>query len=185
MDRRVARTRATLQRALIALMLRKGYDAVTVEEICTEADIGRSTFYAHFTSKEDLKRSGLEDQLRGMVQGHPAASGSERDFGFVLPFLEHARDHVDLYRALVGKGGANTTLAMLTRIVSDMVREELAKSPPIAKGPARDMATAFIAGGFVSLVTRWLDDGARLPPERLDVVFRGLVVDGLAHLAEA
>jgi AcrR family transcriptional regulator len=56
MDRRAARTRRSLHQALISLILRKGYDAITVQEIIDEADIGRATFYAHYRGKEDLLR---------------------------------------------------------------------------------------------------------------------------------
>ena len=63
-DRRVARTRAMLHQALLSLILQKGYEATTVEDICEAANVGRSTFYAHYTSKDDLKRSGLESLRR-------------------------------------------------------------------------------------------------------------------------
>jgi len=66
-DRRVARTRAMLQKAHISLILEKGYEAITVEDICEEANVGRSTFYAHYTSKDDLRRSGLENLRRLLV----------------------------------------------------------------------------------------------------------------------
>src|SRR5262245_45123225 len=56
-DRRVARTRAMLHQALLALIMEKGYEAISVADICERADVGRSTFYAHFTGKDDLKRS--------------------------------------------------------------------------------------------------------------------------------
>jgi AcrR family transcriptional regulator len=59
-DRRVARTRAMLQQAHISLIQEKGYEATTIEDICDKANVGRSTFYAHYTSKDDLRRSGLE-----------------------------------------------------------------------------------------------------------------------------
>ena len=58
-DRRAARTRRALHGALISLILRKGYDAITVQEIIDEADVGRATFYAHYRGKEDLLRGGL------------------------------------------------------------------------------------------------------------------------------
>lgn len=53
-DRRVRRTRAALRKALVELVLDKGFQAVTVEEITERADIGRATFYAHYRDKEDL-----------------------------------------------------------------------------------------------------------------------------------
>ena len=59
-DRRVVRTRATLRQALHPLILKKGYEAVTIKDICDAANVGRSTFYAHFKSKDDLMRSHLE-----------------------------------------------------------------------------------------------------------------------------
>jgi len=59
-DRRVLRTRRALQHAFLRLITEKGYDAVSIQDICEAADVGRSTFYLHFASKDDLKRAGLE-----------------------------------------------------------------------------------------------------------------------------
>jgi AcrR family transcriptional regulator len=69
-DRRVARTRATLHQALMSLILKQGYEAITIRDICEAADVGRSTFYAHYTSKDDLMRSGLENLRRVLVDRH-------------------------------------------------------------------------------------------------------------------
>jgi AcrR family transcriptional regulator len=181
MDRRIARTRSMLQQALISLMTRKGYDAITVEEVCQEANIGRSTFYAHFTGKDHLKRSGLDDHLRAMLLEHQRAATLrplDGGFGFVLPFLEHARGHLDLYRALASKGGVTTTTAMLREIVTELVRNELARRPAPG-GLTSEVVTAFVVGGFMSLLTWWLDGGAHLAPAELDVMFRRLVLQGL------
>ena len=62
-DRRVARTRRALQHALHPLILKKGYEAVTIKDICDAANVGRSTFYAHYEGKDDLMRSQLERVL--------------------------------------------------------------------------------------------------------------------------
>src|SRR6266496_628935 len=66
-DRRVRRTRAALQQALIELLPRKSYEQITVEDICAAADIGRSTFYAHYRGKEDLQRAAIGDRLGNML----------------------------------------------------------------------------------------------------------------------
>jgi AcrR family transcriptional regulator len=57
MDRRAARTRRALHGALMSLILRKGHEAITVQDIVDEADVGRSTFYAHYAGKSQ----GFED----------------------------------------------------------------------------------------------------------------------------
>jgi AcrR family transcriptional regulator len=174
-DRRVARTLKALQHALLVLILRKGYDAVTVEDICREADIGRSTFYAHFSGKDALKRSGLDTHLRAALMAKPDGL-SKATFAFALPFFEHARAHLDLYRALVSKGGVATTLAMMREIVTDLVRKELARAP--VENAPREAVVQFLVGAFMSLLIWWLDGGARLSPQQLDAMFRRLASEG-------
>ena len=78
MDRRAARTRRSLHQALISLILRKGYDAITVQEIIDEADVGRATFYAHYRGKEDLLRGGFE-ALRAELKAARGTASSKQD----------------------------------------------------------------------------------------------------------
>src|SRR5262249_1876067 len=129
-DRRIARSREMLHQALLSLIMKKGYDAITVEDICETANVGRSTFYAHFTSKDDLKRSGLEhlrEQLLGLQQGAAAPAGKETgSLGFSLTMFEHARDHIHLYRALMGSQGGAVALGTIRQVLCDCVRGELA-----------------------------------------------------------
>ena len=62
-DRRSQRTRRLLHQAIMSLMQEKRYDTITVQDIIDRADVGRSTFYAHFQDKEDLLNSNLEEIL--------------------------------------------------------------------------------------------------------------------------
>jgi AcrR family transcriptional regulator len=54
MDRRVQRTRELLKNALMQLIDEKGYDAITVQDVVERANVGRTTFYSHYESKDDL-----------------------------------------------------------------------------------------------------------------------------------
>src|SRR5882762_8991373 len=102
-DRRIPRTRAMLQHALNSLILKKDYEAITIKDICDSANVGRSTFYAHYTSKDDLMRSGLENLRRVLVDRQRDALATpgdirHRSLGFSLTLFQHARDHIDLHR---------------------------------------------------------------------------------------
>ena len=183
-DRRIARTRATLQHALISMTLKKGYDATTIKDICDEANVGRSTFYAHFTSKDELKRSGL-DNLRKLLaakqrEALAADDGETRRLSFSLTLFEHARDHKELYRALAGSRGGAIGLSTIRQIVSDLVRDEIAVSDKnSAEAIPRELVVQFLVGAYMAVLTWWLDRGAKLPPQRIDAMFRRLTSKGV------
>jgi AcrR family transcriptional regulator len=185
-DRRIARTRAGLQHALIALILRKGYDAITVADICAEANVGRSTFYLHFASKEALKLSGLEhlrEELAARQEEALASATGKVGLGFSLGLFEHARDHIDLYRALIGGSGEEIALDGLKRILADLVRRELA--PEIGSGTTEEIPPEFVVqyavGAYMSVLTWWLDRGAQPSAQRMDEMVRHLATRG--HLS--
>src|ERR1700736_7024870 len=59
-DRRVKRTQNLLVKALIALSLEKGYEAVTIRDITERADIGYATFFRHYRDKDELLEGVLD-----------------------------------------------------------------------------------------------------------------------------
>lgn len=186
-DRRVARTRGLLQHALISLIPQKGYEAITIEDICDAANVGRSTFYTHYTSKDDLKRSGLDAHLRALLANRqrdaPAAPGeiSDRSLCFSLAMFEHARDHLDLYRALAGSRGDAISLAAIRQVLSDLVRDELAATAATESQNVvpRELVVQYVVGAYMAVLTWWLDRGAKLPAQRIDAMFRRLATEGV------
>lgn len=104
MDRRTRHTRQALRDALTALLRRKNYDDITVQDIVEAADVGRSTFYLHCSGKEDLLRRGLRTLRSELVDRHDRLrSAAEGRRSFSLKLLEHVETHRDLYPAL-GRG---------------------------------------------------------------------------------
>jgi AcrR family transcriptional regulator len=187
-DRRIPRTRAMLQHALTSLILKKGYDAITIQDICDEANVGRSTFYAHYTSKDDLKRSGFERLRKELVDRQREAQAtpgdiSDRSLGFSLTMFEHARDHIDLYRALVGGRGGTVSLGQIRQILSDLVRNEFTAiaGKNSADTVPRELVVQYVVGAFMAVMTWWLDGGAKLPPKRIDAMFRRLATEGITR----
>lgn len=65
-DRRRRKTRASVERALVKLMTDRDLERITVTELCAEADINRTTFYAHYQCVSDVL-GDLEEQVVGNV----------------------------------------------------------------------------------------------------------------------
>jgi len=179
------RTQAALQRAFKSLLQTKPYENIAVEEICKAANVGRSTFYTHFRSKDDLKRSGLEALRLQLVerQKKSVRSGGERNppLSFTFDLFAHARDHVDHYRTLVGGRGGTVVLRKLKDTVTELVRAEFtsASGSKVSDAIEREAAVQYFVGAFMGLLTWWLDRGAIMPVERIDAMFQRFVREGV------
>jgi AcrR family transcriptional regulator len=147
-DRRVRRTRGALQAALRDLLADKRYDAITVVEILARADVGRSTFYAHFQDKDALLRSAVEHVTGQLEEALPAGGGLALE-----PLLQHAADHSSLYRALTRGPAARLFLDELR----DRLAARLAVGPPGASSPEAAIVARYHASGIVGALTWWLD----------------------------
>ncbi|MBW8812977.1 MAG: helix-turn-helix transcriptional regulator [Caulobacterales bacterium] len=183
MDRRVAKTLALLEQAHLSLVVENGYDAVTVEDICARANVGRSTFYAHFTGKDDLHRRGVE-ALRHELKVHGAAASGDGDtpgLAFSLPMFEHARGHLDLYRALTGSRAGVVAMESIRQVLCEAVRAELSSvaATGSATAPPRELLVQHVVGAYLGILTWWLDAGAQIPPREMDAMFRRLMGEGL------
>ena len=69
-DRRIQKTKRGLSQALVELILERGYEQITVQDILDRANVGRSTFYAHYRDKEALLLACFDDmqtQLRSAI----------------------------------------------------------------------------------------------------------------------
>jgi AcrR family transcriptional regulator len=189
MDRRAARTRKALHRALMSLILHKGYEAVTIQDIIDEADVGRTTFYAHYAGKEDLLRSGFQTLRAELAEAHRAsrakADGSHREpLAFSLAMFEHASAYADVYRALVGGRGSTIALNGIREALSEIVKKELSAAKH-DNAVARDLVVQFVVGAFVTALTWWFERRPKLTPAEVDTMFRRLVVQGIGQSIRA
>ncbi len=120
-------------------------------------------------------RSLLADQQREAV----ATPGDSRSLAFSLVMFEHARDHLELYRALAGGRGGAISLGGIRQILSDLVRGELAASAGAEEAAPREFVVQYVVGAYMAVLTWWLDRGAKPPPMQVDAMFRRLAIDGI------
>jgi AcrR family transcriptional regulator len=183
-DRRVRRTQKLLHRALMSLVLEKKYDSITIQEILDRADIGRSTFYAHFKSKDELLISGiheLRDTLDSAIQSERSRSKPHEDvIGFSMAMFQHASEYRDVYHALLNTQGWPVFQQRLEEMFDEIIRRQCKAEIQRLKNADSDLPVDlfvhYLTAVMFSVLTWWLGRRSRLTTLQINEIFRSLVL---------
>ena len=181
-DARVRRTRDALGDALIALMQEKAFETITVQEVLDRAHVSRSTFYTHYSDKDDLLMSDAEEFFEALSMAL-SEHGDKSDRVFpAKEFFTHLADVQPFYKALVKSGKFQENMELARGHFARGIERRLAELPRGKSIPANERsAIAFThAGALLSLLAWWLDRGMREPPEQMDELFHRMVWNGLS-----
>jgi AcrR family transcriptional regulator len=176
-DRRSQRTRQLLSEALVQLIQEKDYSSITVSDIIERANVGRSTFYAHYQDKDDL----LLDQMDRVMESLSQGSAYTQEFPYFpsLGFLRHVGgDHYELYKALVWGPGMDLITKHLQKSLSQRVEQGLQNSGKVFEVPVPILAN-FITGSFLNLLKWWLENKRVYSPEQLDEYYKKVTLPGV------
>lgn len=178
-DRRVQRTEHLLHDALSSLIREKEYDSIAVTEILDRANVGRSTFYAHFRDKDELLVSGIQDLLRGAGRAARALSaGNESD---VLWFSRPIFEHLDAHRRAADASrvsGQAVVHGRLQETIEALVASELERGGgqrSVTCTTPTALRARVIAASFVLVLEWWMKSPHPLTPAQVDEQFRALV----------
>jgi AcrR family transcriptional regulator len=160
-DRRVRRTRRAIIDAFLSLVEEKGYEKTTVLGILTRADIGRSTFYAHYRDKEAVLLASfdeMEKELRARIDAR-APAGNSIDIALPATLVfEHAYRYRPVVRALCGKQAGDTVMRYLHRLIAEPLAQHFgAQHATSGSDPPTEVVAEFYATAAIGLLTWWID----------------------------
>ena len=185
-DRRVTKTRRALKEALTDLILDKGYEAVTVQDVIDHADVGRSTFYAHFIDKDDLLMAILADlDVPGPDTEH--WKPDDPAFGWTLELFRHFGSGKRLFKAVASSQSGALARRETTQRLEGLARAELSRLRVARKlDPFRvETVVRFLVGAFIGFMDWWMrEENEHLPAEQVDHAFRSLVLPGVSNVLE-
>jgi AcrR family transcriptional regulator len=170
-DRRIGRTRRLLADALIALVLERGYERLTVQDVLDRADVGRSTFYAHYRDKESLLLACFEELRAGLAAALCDRPAGRADPASVAALLfDHAERQRPVYRALCGRESGRVVLRHLHGLLADALRPGVAGSGARAEAVVQACASA-----AVGLLSWWVEEDFPLPAAELAATYGRLL----------
>jgi AcrR family transcriptional regulator len=182
-DRRVQRTRELLREALLGLLIKKDYDAITVHDVLQRAKVARSSFYAHFRDKDDLLIGGFQDvidSLPGDLFATPSADGSGfPDFGLWL--FQHVEQNRVLARAILNTEVWNLFSGHLRNVLVVQTKEWVNRNlTPKDRPPSDDLVVHYLVGALLGLLTWWVSRDFPHTATEMSAAFKRLAVAGLA-----
>jgi AcrR family transcriptional regulator len=183
-DRRSQRTQQALMDALIALLVVKNYDEISINDIVDRANVGRSTFYAHYQYKDDLLRNCFERALDILIQ-HVSFSGADQDLHLdTTPLFSHAKGHYELYRTLVWGSGFEVLTRDGHAALSAKFHEGFTQflSGKSELPVPLDILSYSVAGTLLILLKWWLDNKMPYSPEYMNEIFQKLVMPSVRNI---
>lgn len=177
-DRRVQRTRGRLQKALIELIDECGYEAITVQDIVDRANVGRTTFYLHYSNKDELFMSCHEAIVSGF-QFLYSLSAEAMLSPEAPPGLLLAYRHLDEARAMLNPIFQGQNSLLILRRIRDRSAQQIEASLRAAFTEAGstiplDVLANYLAGAQIALVQWWLEKRRPHTPEDLAQTFHRL-----------
>ena len=181
MDRRQQKTRTAIYRAFTTLLETRNIRTITVQDIIDEANIGRSTFYAHFETKEELLKSlcrELFDHIIGTAldkhDTHGLYTCTNAPHSVICHILQHLQENDNSILTLLSCESSPIFMRYFKSGMEELVRTQMLSDTAITADVPREFLINHIAGSFVEMVQWWLAGGCAQTPQELDDYFRAV-----------
>ena len=165
MQKRVRRTRTRLLQAALTAFGEKGVEATTIEDVTERADLGKGTFYRHFSSKEDIVITLIAESVQRLVQDIRKSVGARQGLPEVLAgllqahttfFMHHREEFVMLFQGRLLLKLEREDPAGLEQPFLDYLREVEAQVTPFMPIPVDIGKVRRVACGLAGFVSGYL-----------------------------
>ncbi len=166
-NRRVKVTKMLLKKSFIELLKTKEISRITIKEICKEADINRSTFYAHYTDQYDLMKK-IQDELVENVEVYLYPYIHDETATVSMEMLEgvfeYIRENAEICKLLLSERGDIYFQKRMLNLVYGKYMEDLTKNLGLKKEEA-EYVYAYSITGSIGIIQKWLNDDMKKSPK--------------------
>lgn len=183
MDRRQQKTRAAIFTAFSTLLSEKSYSKITVQEIIDTANVGRTTFYAHFETKDDLLKALCEELFGHIINSamdcthtHGLYSDKNAPESVFCHLLQHLQENDNNILGLLSCESSELFLRYFKNSLNELIQSQFVNQNRKAnKDIPQDFLVNHISGSFVEMVLWWIKSRMKQTPEELDRYFRAVI----------
>lgn len=184
MDQRVRLTRNLLKNALVQLMQEQHISKISIRALCEVADINRSTFYMHYSNQHDLLNK-IEHEVLENLNKYLSSQDLNKDLPMSVQVLtrvlDYIKENMELFKALLSENcdlAFQKDLLGLVQVISSQQNQFLAAK-------TQEYAETFCLSGAISMLQKWLHDGANEPPEQMAEFVIQIIYNGMNGVKES
>ena len=183
MDRRQQKTRAAIFAAFSKLLAEKSYGKITVQEIIDTANVGRTTFYDHFETKDDLLKALCEELFGHIISSaadcthtHGLYSEGNAPESVFCHLLQHLQENENNILGLLSSESSEIFLRYFKDSLNELIQKQFIGQDRRANlDIPEDFLVNHISGSFVEMVLWWTRGQMKQTPEELDRYFRSVI----------
>ncbi|MDR1669060.1 MAG: TetR/AcrR family transcriptional regulator [Oscillospiraceae bacterium] len=181
-DHRVRLTKRIIRESLVQLMKTAPIPRISVKMLCEHAGIHRSTFYAHYTDVYDLLEQ-IQREVIAEVSAHISDSAFSEHTKLTVLALEqilgYAKANAALFEALLGENGDSAFQREVMLLAQQKIVHDLQHMKHLEAGISNYLQY-FVVNGALSVIHRWLADGAKESVQEMAELCSTLLYKGLS-----
>ena len=171
-DRRISKTRKAIYTAFLQLLNQKSFETITVQEIIDLADVGRSTFYSHYESKELLLDELCRYLFHHLFEREENIS-TEAYLSHIFSHFKKNQDHVTSLLFSKNDYFLRQLQKELEHHVYPMVAEDLQVS---YSNIPTSYLKHFVVTNFIETLTWWLKKGQDFTDQEVGQFYLDLLI---------
>jgi len=161
-------TEETIEKAVLNILKRKDYDSFSVKDICAEAGINRTTFYAHYEDINDFMIK-FEGKLAKRMQAVWKPSGDMHVFGqrVFTDFFAFIKEYKTFYKAFAKNHVPSFVANDLLKKHKELFKQNLLRRNINYSDAEIDYHLHWFGGGLKALCGRWIQNDCSESPEQM------------------
>lgn len=156
-DRRTKYTKFVIKQSMLTILKNKPLRKITVTEICSLADINRSTFYSHYNDPYDLFNSITDDFIESIQKAITSKN-------VILDFLIAIKNNLEISKIIFGPNGDHNFINKIEPFAREKFLYYLTKENSVNKEKI-DYYYSFIKGGIGLIINEWIQNDCQETPQ--------------------
>lgn len=187
MDRRQQKTRNAIFEAFGTLLSTKSFSKITVQDIIEKANIGRTTFYDHFETKDCLLKEMCAD-LFAHIFSDTLNAESSHDFSMktgnphamITHILYHLLDNKRNILGILTCESGEMFLGFFRQYLNELMAARMLGGMDLSnKKIPNDFLVNHISSSFIGMVQWWIKNDLKQSPEKMADYFMAVIAPSI------